>query len=91
MVTCDMFLKEFHSRGNDEYLSHWEKEVDWMTAEGWKVIECCRQPEHPGFWIVVFGRATRRFARSGRPKLSHSGFVTCGQVRKTYRTDLTYL
>lgn len=34
MITCEMFLKEFHSRGSDGYLNRWAKEVDWMTAEG---------------------------------------------------------
>ena len=59
MIVCDVFLKEFYARGSTDYLSHWAKEVDWMAAEGWKVIDCCRQSEHPGFWTVVFGRTRR--------------------------------
>jgi hypothetical protein len=56
MIVCEVFLKEFYSRGSDDYLNHWATEVDWMAAEGWRVIDCCRQSEHPGFWTVVFGR-----------------------------------
>jgi len=48
-MDCEMFLKEFYTRGSDEYLNHWAKEVDWMAAEGWTVVECCCQPERPGF------------------------------------------
>jgi hypothetical protein len=55
-IACDVFFKEFYAQGNDEYLTHWAKEVDWMAAEGWKVIDCCRQPDSAGFWTVVFGR-----------------------------------
>jgi hypothetical protein len=58
MIECEVFVKEFYSRGSDEYLHHWAKEVDWMAAEGWRVVECCRQQE-PGFWSVVFGRVRR--------------------------------
>lgn len=61
-MECEMFLKEFHARGSDEYLNHWAKEVDWMAAEGWTVVECCRQLERPGFWTVVFGRVRRRYS-----------------------------
>ena len=60
MIDCEVFLKEFYARGSDEYLIHWAKEVDWMAAEGWKVVSCCRQPEHPGFWTVIFGRTRSR-------------------------------
>jgi hypothetical protein len=45
--------------GGDDYLNPWAKEVDWMAAEGWSVIEYRRQSEHRGFWTVVFGRARR--------------------------------
>ena len=62
MITCDVFFKEFDARGSDDYLHHWAKEVDWMAAEGWKVIECCRQPELPGLWNVVFGRTRRNYS-----------------------------
>jgi hypothetical protein len=57
MIACELFFKEFYSHGSDDYLLRWAKEVDWMAAEGWKVIECCREPEHSGFWTVIFGRA----------------------------------
>jgi hypothetical protein len=60
MIDCEVFFKEFYSRGSDEYLTHWAKEVDWMATEGWTVVKYCRQPEHPGFWTVVFGRIRRR-------------------------------
>lgn len=55
MIACELFFKEFYSHGSDDYLLRWAKEVDWMAAEGWKVIECCREPEHSGFWTVIFG------------------------------------
>ena len=66
MMDCEVFLKDFYTRGTDEYLSHWANEVDWMAAEGWKVIECCRQSGRPGFWTVVFGRASSTEDNSGR-------------------------
>ena len=57
MIVCDVFFKEFYAHGSDDYLCHWAAEADWMAAEGWRVIECCRKSEHPGVWTVVFGRA----------------------------------
>jgi hypothetical protein len=59
-ISCEVFVKEFYARGNDEYLTHWANEVDWMAAEGWQVVECCRDPESAGFWTVVFGRTKTR-------------------------------
>jgi hypothetical protein len=59
MIVCDVFFKEFYARGSDDYINAWATEVDWMAAEGWTVIESCRQSEHPGFWTVVFGRTRR--------------------------------
>jgi hypothetical protein len=55
-VECEVSFKEFYARGSDDYLTRWVKEVDCMAAEGWQVIECCRQPDSWGFWTVVFGR-----------------------------------
>jgi hypothetical protein len=62
MIVCDVFFKEFYARGSDDYLSHWATEVDWMAADGWRVVECCRQSEYPGFWTVVFGRTRRKYS-----------------------------
>jgi len=59
MITCELFFKEFHSRGNDDYLDAWATEVDWMAAQGWRVVECCRRSAHPGFWTVVLGRGEK--------------------------------
>jgi hypothetical protein len=61
MVLCEFFFKEFHSRGSDDYVYVWSSEVDKMAAQGWTVIECCRQSEHPGFWTVVLGRPAQQF------------------------------
>ena len=70
----EMFLKEFHSRGSYEYLDHWAKEVDWMTAKyalSWR--EECDFPvpdnEHSKdnvssrFDISIRSVLTRRFIR----------------------------
>jgi hypothetical protein len=50
MIVCEYFFKEFHARGNGDYLSAWVAQVDQMGAEGWKVLDCCRKNDQPGFW-----------------------------------------
>jgi hypothetical protein len=58
-MVCEVFMKDFDARGNVIYLNAWAAEVDQMATEGWKVIECCRKSEYPGFWTVVLARTWR--------------------------------
>ncbi len=59
MIVYEYFFKEFHARGNGDYLTKWAAQVDQLAAEGWKVLDCCRKNEQPGFWTVILGRPER--------------------------------
>jgi hypothetical protein len=61
VIVCEYFFKKFYSRGSDEYLHAWATEVDRMADEGWKVLDCCRQWQSPGFWTVVLVRPAHEF------------------------------
>jgi len=56
MIVCEYFYKEFHSGGSNEYLKEWASDVDEMAAHGWRVLDCVRQRQSPGFWTVVLVR-----------------------------------
>jgi hypothetical protein len=62
-VVCEYFFKEFHPRGGEDYLHEWAVQVDRMLAEGWTVLECCRQRDRPGFWTTVLERPAQEFCR----------------------------
>jgi len=61
MIVCELFFKQFYTRGSGDYLDGWATQVDCMEAEGWKVLDCCRQSQHPGFWTVILGRPEKGF------------------------------
>ena len=64
MIVCEYFFKEFHTRGNSDYLTAWVAQVDQMGAEGWKVLDCCRKNDLPGFWTVILGRPECEFSEN---------------------------
>jgi hypothetical protein len=63
MIVCEMFFKEFYSWGGNDYLHAWATQVDCMASDGWTVLDCRRQSQHPGFWTVVLARPAQEFRR----------------------------
>jgi hypothetical protein len=63
MIVYECFFKDFYSRGSNDYLIQWAAQVDLMTAEGWNVLDCCRDQEHPGFWTTILERPGREGCR----------------------------
>lgn len=63
MIVCEYFFKAFYTRGSEEYLNTWAMEVDLLSKEGWKVLDCCRQTQSCGFWTVILARPAHLFHR----------------------------
>jgi hypothetical protein len=75
MIAFELFFKQFHSRGSGSYLDRWAGEVDAMAADGWRVLDCCRDWRHPGYWTAILGRPEGEF--SGQ-RTQHDLRENCG-------------